>query len=62
DSPVPADIRFDHHNITGLDILFDPAESGYLFFVSRNDGTHVFSKTYSEHVREVDRFQRKRSR
>jgi len=45
-----------------LRAVVDPAESDYLFFVSRNDGTHVFSKTYSEHVREVDRYQRKRSR
>jgi UPF0755 protein len=40
----------------------NPAESDYLFFVSRNDGTHVFSKTYSEHVRAVDQYQRKRPR
>ncbi len=40
----------------------DPAESDYLFFVSRNDGTHVFSNTYSEHVRAVDQYQRKRPR
>lgn len=49
----------------GLDALravVDPAESDYLFFVSRNDGTHVFSKTYAEHVRAVDQYQRKRSR
>jgi UPF0755 protein len=26
-----------------------PAETDALFFVSRNDGTHVFSKTYAEH-------------
>ncbi len=38
----------------------NPAESDYLFFVSRNDGTHAFSKTFSEHVRAVDRYQRKR--
>jgi UPF0755 protein len=39
----------------------NPAESDYLFFVSRNDGTHAFSKTFSEHVRAVDRYQRKRT-
>lgn len=26
-----------------------PADTDALFFVSRNDGTHVFSKTYAEH-------------
>ncbi len=36
-----------------------PAKSSYLFFVSRNDGTHVFSKSYAEHDRNVDRFQRR---
>ena len=45
-----------------LRAVVDPAETDYLFFVSRNDGTHVFSKTYSEHVRAVDQYQRKRSR
>jgi len=45
-----------------LRAVVDSAESDYLFFVSRNDGTHVFSKTYAEHVRAVDQYQRKRSR
>jgi len=35
-----------------------PAESDYLFFVSRNDGSHVFSRSYREHVNAVNRFQR----
>ncbi|MCP5058270.1 MAG: endolytic transglycosylase MltG [bacterium] len=29
-----------------------------LFFVSKNDGTHHFSRTYAEHARAVDRYQR----
>jgi UPF0755 protein len=45
-----------------LRAVVNPAESDYLFFVSRNDGTHIFSKTYSEHARAVDQYQRKRSR
>ena len=35
-----------------------PAETGYLFFVSRNDGTHVFARSFSEHVANVARFQK----
>jgi UPF0755 protein len=31
----------------------------YFFFVSRNDGTHVFTRTYREHVNEVNRWQRR---
>ena len=40
----------------------EPADTPFLYFVSRNDGTHVFSKTYVEHERAVDRFQRRRRR
>jgi UPF0755 protein len=39
-----------------------PADSPYLYFVSQNNGTHVFSKTYAEHERAVDRYQRRRRR
>ena len=45
-----------------LRAVVNPAESDYLYFVTRNAGTHVFSNTCSEHVRAVDRYQRKRSR
>jgi UPF0755 protein len=41
-----------------IEAVLRPAESNYLYFVSRNDGTHIFSKTYAEHARNVDRFQR----
>ena len=35
-----------------------PADTNYLYFVSRNDGTHVFSETLAEHNRNVDLWQR----
>ena len=34
-----------------------PAKSEFLFFVSRNDGTHIFSKEYSQHKAAVGTFQ-----
>jgi UPF0755 protein len=34
-----------------------PAESEFLFFVSRNDGTHVFSKNYAQHNAAVAEYQ-----
>ncbi len=43
-----------------LAAVVQPAEADALFFVSKNDGTHHFSKTYAEHVRAVDRYQRRR--
>lgn len=34
-----------------------PEETEALYFVSRNDGTHVFSRTYTEHLKAVRRYQ-----
>lgn len=42
--------------------VVQPADSDYLYFVSRNDGTHVFSKSYREHAAQVDRYQRRTKR
>jgi UPF0755 protein len=36
-----------------------PADAPYLYFVSRNDGSHVFSETLAEHNRNVERWQRR---
>jgi UPF0755 protein len=45
-----------------LEAVLNPADTSYLYFVSRNDGTHVFSKSYAEHEQAVDHFQRRRRR
>jgi UPF0755 protein len=45
-----------------LRAVVDPASSDYLYFVSKNDGTHSFSRSYREHVNAVNRYQRRRSR
>lgn len=45
-----------------LRAVVEPEETPYLFFVSRNDGTHVFARTNAEHERNVDEFQRRRRR
>ena len=34
-----------------------PASSAYLFFVSQNNGTHIFSEDYQSHLKAVQRFQ-----
>ena len=43
-----------------LRAVLEPAPADFLYFVSRNDGTHHFSRTYREHVNAVNRFQRRR--
>jgi len=42
-----------------IEAALKPTESNYLFFVSKNDGTHVFSETYRDHVNAVNKYQRK---
>jgi UPF0755 protein len=40
-----------------LEAAVHPAEVPYLYFVSRNDGTHAFASSLEEHNRNVARYQ-----
>jgi peptidoglycan lytic transglycosylase G len=40
-----------------LEAAANPAETEFLYFVSRNDGSHEFARTLEEHNRNVQRFQ-----
>jgi len=40
-------------------VLF-PARTDYLYFVSKNDGSHYFSRSLAEHNRAVEKYQKKR--
>ncbi len=46
--------------VESIRAVLDPAEETFLYFVSRNDGTHVFSNTLAEHSRAVNEYQRRR--
>jgi len=49
----------------GLDSIkavMDPAKTDYLYFVSKNDGSHHFSRSLAEHNRAVDRYQKRRGK
>jgi len=45
-----------------LEAAVNPEKADYLYFVSKNDGTHYFSKSLKEHNRAVDIYQRKTGR
>jgi len=47
--------------LAALRAVVEPADTNFLYFVSRNDGTHHFSPSYREHVNAVDRYQRRRA-
>jgi UPF0755 protein len=46
--------------IESIDAVVNPAETDYLYFVSKNDGSHYFSKTLQEHNRAVMLYQKKK--
>jgi UPF0755 protein len=43
-----------------LKAVINPVETDYLYFVSKNDGSHHFSSTLKEHNRAVYRYQKRR--
>ncbi len=44
--------------LAAIDAVLAPAETPYLYFVSRNDGSHVFATTLPEHNKNVARYQK----
>lgn len=40
-----------------IDAVLEPAATRYLYFVSKNDGSHHFSTSYREHVNAVRKYQ-----
>jgi UPF0755 protein len=43
--------------IDSIKAVISPAQHSYFFFVSKNDGTHYFSNTYEEHLKQVRIYQ-----
>lgn len=42
--------------LPSLRAVLEPESSDYLFFLARGDGSHVFAKTYEEHLRNEERY------
>ncbi|MGQ9802215.1 MAG: endolytic transglycosylase MltG [Candidatus Saccharicenans sp.] len=48
--------------LSSIRAALQPAPVDYLYFVSRNDGSHVFNRSYQEHQRAVLKYQLKNTR
>jgi len=44
--------------LASLVAALNPSDTEYLYFVSKNDGSHTFSRTLAEHNRAVEQFRR----
>ncbi|MBP9680304.1 MAG: endolytic transglycosylase MltG [Bacteriovorax sp.] len=43
--------------IESIKAVLNPAQHNYLYFVSQNDGTHIFSESYEKHQNAVSKWQ-----
>ncbi|MCD6505000.1 endolytic transglycosylase MltG [Candidatus Poribacteria bacterium] len=46
--------------IKSIEAAVNPADVDYLYFVARGDGSHIFSRTYSEHIRAIAQIKKDR--
>ncbi len=45
-------------SLAAIEAVLNPESHEFLFFVSKNDGTHIFTKNYGDHKSAVDNFQK----
>lgn len=45
-------------SLAAIKAVLEPEAHNYIYFVSKNDGTHVFTPTYKEHLKAVDYWQK----
>lgn len=49
-------------SLAAIKAVLSPKRHDYIYFVSKNDGTHVFTSTYKEHLKAVDYWQKNAAR
>lgn len=49
-------------SLAAIKAVLSPESHDYIYFVSKNDGTHVFTSTYKEHLKAVNYWQKNISR
>ncbi|MBK24353.1 MAG: aminodeoxychorismate lyase [Halobacteriovorax sp.] len=47
--------------LEAIKATLSPSKHNYTYFVSKNDGTHVFTESYKEHLKAVDYWQKNRA-
>jgi UPF0755 protein len=45
-------------SLKSIQAAVNPAQTDYLYFVAKGDGTHAFARTYEEHLENVQKYQR----
>ena len=45
-------------SLKSIQAALSPAQTDYLYFVAKGDGTHAFARTYEEHLENVQKYQR----
>ncbi len=48
-------------SLEAIQAVMKPDQTEYFFFVSKNDGTHVFTRNYKEHLQAVEEWQKNRN-
>jgi len=44
--------------LASIEAALKPAETPYLYYVARPDGSHIFSRTFEEHQAAIERLRR----
>jgi UPF0755 protein len=45
-------------SLASITAAIEPAQTDYLFFYAKGDGTHAFAKTYEEHLQNQQKYQK----